>query len=231
MNDFARRLVMDRASGNSNGNRGRQGSDRARNSGRSGQSYRGDGREYTVSYDGRRGVRGTGRYGIGGSMYRGDRESGDYARGGRGRGRDRGYDYGDYGDYDYEEDYGYEGEDYGYDGHEKIMLSKKDMQEWKHKLQNADGSFGEHFDMQKIMMAAEKMGIDFEEYTEKELVMTANMLYSDYCEALKSVVPKEKEDVIYTKLAKAFLEDDDFDGEGSEKLALYYWAIVSEDEE
>ena len=228
MNDFARRLVMDRASGNRGRDRARRGYDGAGRSSQGRQGNRGDGREYTVSYDGRRGVRGTGRYGIGGSMYRGDRESGDYARGGRGRGRDRGYDYNDYG---YDEDYGYEGEDYGYDGNEKIMLSKKDMQEWKHKLQNADGSFGEHFDMQKIVMAAEKMGIKFDEYSEKELVMTANMLYSDYCEALKMVVPKEKEDVIYTKMAKAFLEDDDFDGEGSEKLALYYYAIVSDDEE
>lgn len=227
MNDFARRLVMDRASNNSGRGRARRGYDRAGRSGQGRQGYRGDGREYTVSYDGRQGVRGTGRYGIGGSMYRGDRESGDYARGGRGRGRDRDYDYNDY---NYEDDYEYE-DDYGYDGHEKAMLSKKDMQEWKHKLQNADGSFGEHFDMQKIIMAAEKMGIKFDEYSEKELVMTANMLYSDYCEALKMVVPKEKEDVIYTKMAKAFLEDDDFDGEGSEKLALYYYAIVCGDEE
>ena len=69
----------------------------------------------------------------------------------------------------------------------------------------------------------------FKEYDEKELCITTNMLYSDYCEVLKSIVPKDKEDIVYTKMAQAFLEDEDAP-EGSEKLALYYKCIVDDDE-
>lgn len=227
MNDFARRLVMDRASNNSGRDRARRGYDRAGRSSSSRQGYRGDGREYTVSYDGRRGVRGTGRYGIGGSMYRGDREARDMRRN-----RDyRDYnDYDDYDNYDYGYDYDDDNDEMYRDYHEHMKLTNEDMKEWKRKMQNADGSLGEHFDLQKIVNTAERLGIKFDKYNEKELCMTANMLYSDYCEALKSVVPKEKEEIIYTKMAKAFLEDDDAP-KGSEKLALYYYAIVCEDEE
>lgn len=59
--------------------------------------------------------------------------------------------------------------------------------------------------------------------------MTANMLYSDLCEALRPLVPKEKEAMVYAKMAKAWLEDDD-GPEGSEKLALYFYCIVDGDE-
>ena len=55
------------------------------------------------------------------------------------------------------------------------------------------------------------------------------MLYSDYCEVLKNLVPKDKEDIVYTKMAQAFLEDEDAT-EGSEKLALYYKCYVDDDE-
>ena len=223
MNEFAKRIIMDRA----RNDRRSGGSDYAR-----GRGGRRDNARSDRNRDGRRGVRGTGRYGIGGSMYSGrDRRSNggnDYRRG------DRAYDdyrSRDYDDYDYEEDYAdYDDEDYERDYHEKLRLSKSDIREWKSKMQNADGSLGEHFDLQQIMSAAERLGIRFNDYSEKELCITANMLYSDYCEALKAVVPKEKEDLVYTKLAKAFLEDDDAP-EGSEKLALYYYCIVCDDEE
>lgn len=172
--------------------------------------------DYMDEEDGRRGVKGTGRYGIGGSRYYGRR-------------RDRGsmpfqvegdiiYD-------DYSSDYDMP----DYAGQQQIKLNKKDIQTWKRKMMNADGSRGEHFDMQQIMSAAEKLGIKFKEYDEKELCITANMLYSDYCEVLKSIVPKDKEDIVYTKMAQAFLEDEDAP-EGSEKLALYYKCIVDDEE-
>lgn len=216
MNEFAKRIIMDRARNDSRSG----GSDYAR-----GQGGRRDNTRTGVNRDGRRGVRGTGRYGIGGSMY-----SGRDRRGNGGRAYDD-YRSRDYDDYDYEEDYAdYDDEDYERDYHEKLRLSKSDIREWKSKMQNADGSLGEHFDLQQIMSAAERLGIRFNDYSEKELCITANMLYSDYCEALKAVVPKEKEDLVYTKLAKAFLEDDDAP-EGSEKLALYYHCIVCDDEE
>lgn len=163
--------------------------------------------------DGRRGVKGTGRYGIGGSRYYGRRDRGSMPFQVEGEIQ---YD---------EEDYDYEDSDYGH--MEKMRLTKRDMQMWKKHMENADGTKGEHFEMQQIMAAAEKLGIRFKEYDEKELCIATNMLYSDYCEALKALVPKDKEDIIYVKMAKAFLEDEDAP-EGSEKLYLYFKCIVEQ---
>lgn len=218
MNDF-RRMARDRAM---RGGRGRR-------SMRSGRDYAGvyhgeiEGRYGT---DGRRGVKGTGRYGIGGSRYYGrDREMYDD-------------DYCHEDDYDdYEYDYA-RGERRSmrrdrrmdYESEESAHLSKRDVQEWKRHLENADGSLGEHFSGEQVKSMAEKLGIRYKGYDEKELCMTVNMLYSDYCEALRGVIPPEKELMVYTKMAKAFLDDDDFDGDGSEKLALYYYAIADSED-
>lgn len=212
MNDMARRM-MDRRMRDRRMNGGirydRRGSDYAR---------------YDRNHeDGRRGVKGTGPYGIGGRLHYGrDRAANDYGR----------MDYNDYGDYgeDYNDygDYGYN--DYADYGEPAMYLSKKDISEWRQRLQNADGSKGAHFDTNKVMQIAEKMGIHFNNFSEKEFAITMNMLYSDYCEALKPVIPPDREDMVYAKMAKAFLEDDDAP-EASEKLALYYHCIVCADEE
>ena len=194
--------------------------------------------------DGRRGVRGTGPYGIGGRRYYGRRDrrsSGDYAdedmaRGGNRGGRDRlpGPDpdprlwrrYGeeDGTDINYNDSADYA--DYG----EEIHLKKEDLKHWKKSLENADGTMGEHFTMEQIMGAAEKLGVKFEEYDEKEFCLVVNMLYSDYCEALKGIIPQDKELHAYVKMAKAWLEDEDA-LQGSERLAMYYYCIVEAAEE
>lgn len=215
VNDYAR-MRMDRARGRS---RGRM--DYARRGGRrdyhGGGEYRGN-MEYSGDYgmgddydydmddyemDSRQGVRGTGRYGRGGSMYHGDR-----ARGRR--------DYYDDGNYDYADE-------------PPMRLTKREMSDWKRSMQNADGSLGEHFSGEQIKSMAEKLGVRYNGYDEKELCMTTNMLYSDFCEAMRSVIPPEKELMAYVKMAKAFLEDEDAP-EGSEKLALYFRCIVDCDE-
>lgn len=230
MNDYARRYMADKA------RRGR--SDYSRGEYRGTMEYEGDyarrgsrGYDRNHEYDGRQGVKGTGRYGIGGSRYYGrDRAMDDYdydddydmgytggmdfARGGeRGRMGDyrRGYEM-DYGDMD------------------MMRLTKQDMHDWKRRMRNADGTMGEHFDKTRIEEAAEKIGIRYRDYDEKDLCMTVNMLYSDYCDALRAYIPQDKELIAYTKLAKAFLEDDDAAEEGAEKLAIYYNCIVKGDE-
>ena len=101
---------------------------------------------------------------------------------------------------------------------------------WERELENADGTRGKHFNAEQVKKIAEQMGINYKGYDEKELLMTANMLYSDYCAVLKSIIPQDKEVVAYVKLAQAWLEDPDAPVEGSEKLALYYWCIVSDEE-
>lgn len=147
-------------------------------------------RGMTVS-DGRQGVRGTGRYGRGGSMYRGrrDRDSGE----------------------------------------EEMYLDEEDMKEWKKMLKNADGTMGEHFDKHEVEQAAKSLGIMPQEYTMEDLCMVANMLYSDYCDTFKNIIPKDKEVKYYTKMAEDFLDDKDSSVKGSEKLATYYYCIVSEE--
>lgn len=104
---------------------------------------------------------------------------------------------------------------------EKTRLTNREMKMWKKNLMNADGSREEKYSMEQIIPIAQQLGIRFNEYSEDDLCMTVNMLYSDYCKVLGSDLG------MYVRLAKAFLEDDDFDGTGSEKLALYYKCIAS----
>ncbi len=129
-------------------------------------------------------------------------------------------------DYNYEEDFGY---DYGYNDYEmpkgKMRLTKQDIMKWKQKMVNADGTRGEHFTLEKIMPVAQKHNIKFDEYSEKEFCLVANMLYSDYCEVNRAYISPENELNYYVKLAKAWLEDEDAP-EPSEKLALYYYCII-----
>lgn len=127
-------------------------------------------------------------------------------------------DYRDYGDYEDERDYGKRAKSL-------MRIRKSDMKHWKHNMQNADGTKGEHYDMEQIMHAAEKLGIKFNSFDEKEFCIAVNMMYSDYCRVIKKYAPPEKELLMCAELAKAFLDDED-GPEPSEKLALYYYCIV-----
>jgi hypothetical protein len=108
-----------------------------------------------------------------------------------------------------------------------MRLSKSDMKHWKKMLENSDGSRGEHYGMEQITQIAQKMDIRFDEYSEKEFCMAVNMMYSDYAHVIKKYIPPERELHFCAELAKAFLEDQD-GPEPSEKLALYYHCIVSD---
>ena len=120
---------------------------------------------------------------------------------------------------DYEDSRDYE------DGHYEMRLRKSDIKEWKHRLENADGTRGEHFDMQQILQAAERLNIKFKDYDEKEFCLTVNVMYADYCKVIRKHISEDKELMFCAEMAKAFLED--VDGpEASEKLALYYYCIV-----
>lgn len=117
-------------------------------------------------------------------------------------------------------------------GHEaKLKLPREDMKRWGQMLINADGTEGMHFDKRMLMERIKHMGGDMEGYTEDDLCMAANMLYSDYCEVLKPYISREpeKEADFYIKMAKAFLDDEDAP-DGSAKLAMYYFCIADVDE-
>lgn len=112
------------------------------------------------------------------------------------------------------------------DGHNvPLELSKSDIYAWKHAMKNADGSKGGHYDLQQVVQVADKLGIHFKDFDEKELCIATNMLYSDYCTVLVKYIPHDKMLTACVELAKAFLEDEDAPA-GSEKLALYYHCIV-----
>lgn len=107
----------------------------------------------------------------------------------------------------------------------KMRLSKADMHDWKQRMENEDGTRGAHYSMDQIMSVADRLGIKFSEFDEKEFCIAVNMMYSDYCNVAKHYVAPDKEIMFFADLAKAFLEDEDAP-EGSEKLALYYHCIV-----
>lgn len=243
MNDYAQHYLRMR-----DGRRGRDGRNPYGSRGgyvdsRSGRDYRGRGRDYNME-DMRGRDRADMRYG---NDYR-DRN--DYAE------YDSRQDYRDYADYDMDRDYGdyqqsrqysrdYDdmrrsggqyrpveamgyfsgyagGRDY-YDGHNK--LSKKDIKKWEKSLENADGTKGKKYDVEQIEKVAQQSGVRFNEYSPEVFTMVVNMMYADYCKVLGGDM------MMYVRLAKAFLEDDDFDGEPEEKVMLYYKCIVEKDEE
>lgn len=115
-----------------------------------------------------------------------------------------------------------DGRDY-YDGHEK--LSKKDIKKWEKELKNADGTKGKKWETEQIEKSAKQVSVTFDEYSPEVFAIVVNMLYADYCKVLGGDM------MLYVRLAKAFLEDDDFEGEPEEKVMLYYKCIVEKDEQ
>lgn len=129
-------------------------------------------------------------------------------------GRDRNYDYG----YDMARRRGYR--DYGED---EYKLTPTEIRKWEKGLESADGTKGAKFQPEQVKQVAQSIGIDFKEFSPELLSAVTNALYSDYCKVLGSDI------VTYVKLAKAFLMDDDFDGEPEEKAYLYYTSIVDKE--
>lgn len=150
---------------------------------------------------------------------RGVQRGGRYSdnRGGVDR-RDMNYDdYNDYGEFEY-----------NYDMHEQDMeIPKKEIKRWMREIENTDGSRGAKFTEEQLVALAQQHGVKFDEFTESEFYATVNMMYSDYCKAVKEMgVPNFDRPEPYIKLAKSFLCDDDFEGEPYQKLALYFYDIV-----
>ena len=162
-------------------------------------------------------------------------EEPDYERGGRGYeqprksyrsnrdyAREVGYeDYEDYPDFEYN----YDMQDHS------TELKTEDIHKWQSRVKNADGTRGAKFSRDQIMPIAKQLGIDFSKFTEEEFLMTVNMMYSDYCMALRdSAFPNYMKPEPYVHMAKAFLCDKDFNGKPYEKLAIYYYEIADYEE-
>ncbi|MBR4889693.1 MAG: hypothetical protein IKU15_00350 [Clostridia bacterium] len=111
-------------------------------------------------------------------------------------------------------------------GHEDIMLTKSEMEDWEKHLENEDGTRGPHFTKEQILRTAEHCKPTYFGYDKDDLVMTANMLYSDFCEVWKPVIPPDREAMMYCKFAKAWLEDKDAKEKGRRKLSIHKKGIV-----
>lgn len=152
--------------------------------------------------------------------YENDYEDGGYydqldeRRGVRGSGRRRRMDRRDYED----------GEDYHH-GHE-MRLTKSDMTKWKREMENTDGTKGAHYDMQQVMQAAEKLGVKFHDFSEKELCLATNIIYSDFGQVIKRAVGEDKTLIVCTDMGVAYLDDPD-GYEASEKLAIHYHCMMN----
>lgn len=109
--------------------------------------------------------------------------------------------------------YLYDGE---YDDEYDAKEYHKDLEEWMHKLKHHD-----HFGLSKeeVLKKAKDMGVRFKDYDELEFYVTYLMMISDY-----KHVPNDPHQ--YLTLAKEWLEDDDVERKGSEKLCAYYYSIV-----
>lgn len=150
-------------------------------------------------------------YGVGGIRPM-DYAQGDYARGGRGRGRDR----------DYAMDYGY---DYGYDYASEDMEKewKEDLKKWCEELKKYDKF---KLPKEQILQMAKQMGVQFNEFNEEEFLCTYYMILSDDEEEKTIANPQ-----MAIKEAKKFLMDKDSKLKGSEKLCAYYYEIINAGEE
>lgn len=73
--------------------------------------------------------------------------------------------------------------------------------------------------MEQVIKEAKSMGVKFEEYDEMEFYTTYLMMISDY--------PRVANEYhTYLSMAKDWLEDDDVEMMGSDKLCAYYYEIV-----
>lgn len=158
-----------------------------------------------------------------------DCDYGDDMRDYRGRGRRR--DYGD--DWDEEDMRGRARNSRGQYtsrrsrrdyGEEENELTKHDIKKWEKDLENSDGTRGAHFEKEMIDQKAMSMGIDPKKFGEGVLSVMVNSMYSDYCSVAKKFGVDRIE--FYIDMARAFLDDKDFDGDGDEKAFLYYKCIV-----
>lgn len=156
---------------------------------------------YVQPVDHRQGVKGTGPYGIGGSMYYGSRDRND-------------------------------GPNYNHmgDQHKFKMpkLTKAEKHQWEQMMQNTDGTRGPHYDMQQVIQAAEKLGIRFNQYDEKDLALVMNMFYSDYGQVFKKYMPAEKLEMFCADMAKAYFDDPD-GPDPDDKLSRQFHCMTDHD--
>lgn len=112
---------------------------------------------------------------------------------------------------------GKEGRDVGEHG-----LTSDMVMAWVNGMENADGTIGPTWSMEKTEGARIHMGIDCDPLA---FYAAMNMVYSDYCMVAKKFSVDSLD--FYAALAKAFLDDKDARYHGAEKLLRYHKYVVT----
>lgn len=107
---------------------------------------------------------------------------------------------------------------------ESMTFSAADAKKWAAEMQNADGTFGAHWNGEQTRAVAEQIGVCFEHISSEDWCATMNMMYSDYYPTALLFGINTPE--FYASLAKNFLFDAD-GGEPKAKLAAYYHNIAA----
>ena len=108
---------------------------------------------------------------------------------------------------------------YDYDSN---MLGEEDIEYWSEKLKKeVEEKDKQFFTKENIKKKAMEMGIKFDKFSMEEFMVTALMMYTDYCKTLGTANMDT-----YLRLAKDWLCDEDTTLRYGEKLASYYDYIV-----
>lgn len=91
------------------------------------------------------------------------------------------------------------------------------------KMQNEDGSYGEHWSLQETTTIANQYGISLTgKFNKYDWYVAMNMIYSDYYKVIRAITNNDNIK-IYIEFAKAWLNDKDVD-EG--KMWYYYKYVI-----
>ena len=104
--------------------------------------------------------------------------------------------------------------------HELFNDMKDDSKfgEWVDRMKNADGTTGPHWSWNDAAAIKQKYGIPCDD---RDFYVALNMMYSDYCAAVKQAGAATVE--LYARMAEAFLNDKDAQ---PDKLERYYRYIA-----
>lgn len=98
-------------------------------------------------------------------------------------------------------------------------LTKDDAMAWMYNMQNEDGSFGAHWNLEQTRVYMEPRGVQCEPW---KWAAVMNMMYSDYYKAARKNNVDRPE--FYADLASAFLDDKDAP---DDKAGRYYHSIAA----
>lgn len=109
-----------------------------------------------------------------------------------------------------------------HDGHAQA-ITDDEARAWVAKMENEDGSIGEHWTEDQTSAAARSIGVDLSAVGTAAWYAAMNMIYSDYYGVAHEYGLNRPD--FYAKLAQAFLMDKDA-GSPQRKIAAYYHCVA-----